>query len=304
MDIEDFRLFCAAVDHGSIAAAARAFDLSASMASRRIAALEENLGAKLLLRTTRSLVPTEAGEVLLGWARSAVVDWSRMRDEIGAMQGRASGLVRLATNDYAASAYLPAILAGFAERQPDVRVAISIAQEPARLLDGVCDIAVHAGRRPDADLVGRRIYEYSRRLVAAPAYLASRSTPRVPGDLAQHRCLTHTVSEPAEWTFEAADGTLHAQRIPSHMSCDSWTMLLALAVAGVGIARLSDSLVRQPIAEGRLVELLPRMRSVYADGDPPAMWVLVAHRTVPLRTRLLADYIAQELLALHRTGRR
>jgi len=304
MDIDDLRLLCAAADHGSIAAAAREFGLSASMASRRIAALEDRMGAKLLLRTTRSLAPTEAGEALLNWARSAIIDWSRVRDEIGAMQGKASGLVRLATNDYAASAYLPSILASFSKRQPDVRVAISIAQEPARLLDGACDLAVHAGRRPDAELIGRRIYEYSRRLVASPAYLAGRPAPKTPAEVSQHLCLTHTMSEPAEWTFEAADGTLHAQRIHSHMSCDSWTMLMALAVAGVGIARLSDSLVRQPIADGRLVELLPHMRCVYADGDPPAMWVLVAHRAVPLRTRLLADHIAQELLALHRSNRR
>ncbi|MCZ0733699.1 LysR family transcriptional regulator [Phreatobacter sp. AB_2022a] len=304
MDLDDFRLLCAAVDRGGIAPAARECGLSPSMASRRIAALERTMGAKLLLRTTRSLAPTEAGEALLSWARSALVDWGRVRDEIGAMQGQAAGLVRLATNDYAASAYLPAILASFARRQPEIRVAISIAQEPARLLDGACDLAVHAGRRPDAELIGRRIYEYSRRLVAAPSYLASRPAPRTPAEVARHLCLTHTVSEPSEWTFEAADGTLHAQRIHSYMACDSWTMLLELAVAGIGIARLSDSLVRQPIAEGRLVELLPHMRSVYADGDPPAMWVLVAHRSVPLRTRLLADHIAQELLALHRSNRR
>ncbi|WP_439573923.1 LysR family transcriptional regulator [Phreatobacter sp.] len=304
MDLDAFRLFCAVVDRGSIAAAARECGLSPSMASRRITALEEAIGARLLLRTTRSLAPTEAGLTLLSWARGALLDWNRMRDEIGAMQGQASGLVRLATNDYAASAYLPTILASFARLQPDVRVAVSIAQEPARLLDGMCDLAVHAGRRPDADLVGRKIYEYGRKVVASPAYLDGRDTPLKPADIARHLCLTHNVSEPAEWTFEDPDGVLHVQRVHSHMSCDSWTMLLALALQGIGIARLSDSLVRGPLADGRLVELLPHMRSVYADGDPPAMWVLAADRAMPLRVRLLADHIASALLQLHRTGRR
>lgn len=300
MDIDSIRVFCAAVEFGSIAAAAREIGTSASMASRRISSLEEELGAPLLLRTTRSLVPTDAGTTLLEWARSALSDWNRVRDEIGAMHGQAAGLVRLATNDYAASTFLPKLLASFATKQPGIRIAISIAQEPATLLAGSCDIAVHAGRRPDADLVGRRLYEYARRLVASPDYLSRQGTPRKPSDLSTHRCLAHTVSEPTEWTFEARDGSLKVHRVHAHLSCDSWTMLLALAEASVGIARLSDSLVQDAIEEGRLVELLPDMRCVYADGDPPAMWVLLAQRDVPLRIRLLADHIAQGLIDLRK----
>uniref|UniRef100_UPI0013D3DF14 LysR family transcriptional regulator n=1 Tax=Enterobacter cloacae TaxID=550 RepID=UPI0013D3DF14 len=75
------------IDRGSIAAAAREFGLSPSLASRRLTALESEFGAKLLLRTTRSLAPTEAGIALLAWARPALFDWNKMRDEIGAMQG-------------------------------------------------------------------------------------------------------------------------------------------------------------------------------------------------------------------------
>ncbi|MBN8945427.1 MAG: LysR family transcriptional regulator [Rhizobiales bacterium] len=300
MDIDAFRLFCTVIDRGSIAAAAREFGLSPSLASRRLTALESEFGAKLLLRTTRSLAPTEAGIALLAWARPALFDWNKMRDEIGAMQGQASGVVRLATNDYAAAAYLPSILTSFAKRQPDVHVAISITQEPARLLDGACDLAMHAGRRPDANLVGRRIFGYRRRLVASPAYLASHPAPQTPADLARHLCLTQTVSEPSEWAFEAADRSLHSERINSHISCDSWTLLVALAKEGLGIARLAEELVHEALAAGELIELLPHLKCVYPDGDPPAMWVLVAHRAVPLRTRLLADHIAQELLLLHR----
>jgi molybdate transport repressor ModE-like protein len=302
MDLDALRLLVAVAEQGSIAGAARQVGISASLASRRIAALEAEVGARLLLRTTRSLAPTEAGKALLRWAREAVADWAQLRDEIGALEGRAAGLVRIATNDYAASAYLPPILVGFAAWQPEIRISVSIALEPVRLLDGACDVAIHAGRRPAADLVGRRIYAYPRRLVASPDYLRGRPRPLKPGDLAQHRCLTHTVSEPAEWCFEAADGTITGHPVRSHFACDSWVMLRELALAGAGVARLSDSLVRPALADGRLMELLPEYRSVYADGDPPAMWVLFAHRRLPLRTRLFADYVAERLLALHRAA--
>jgi DNA-binding transcriptional LysR family regulator len=300
MDLEALRLFVAVAEQGSIAGAARLIGISPSLASRRITALEGEIGARLLLRTTRSLATTEAGTTLLRWARGAVADWTELRDEIGALHGRASGLVRIATNDYAASAYLPDILSGFTEWQPEIRISVSIALEPIRLLDGACDLAIHAGRRPDSDLVGRRLYEYQRRLVAAPAYLARRPLPENPPDLAQHRCLTHTVSEPGEWCFEDAAGGIIGQPVRSQVASDSWIMLRELALSGAGVARLSDSLVREAIAAGRLVELLPGYRSIYADGDPPAMWVLFAHRRLPLRTRLFADYVAEQLLSRHR----
>ncbi|WP_426960078.1 LysR family transcriptional regulator [Muricoccus radiodurans] len=300
MEFDGLRLFVAVIEHGSIAGASRQLGLSPSLASRRIAALESRMGARLLLRTTRSLVATEAGQALFAWARGTVADWNRLNEEIGASQGRVSGLVRIATNDFAAAGYMPPIIAAFSLRHPDVSVSVSIALEPVRLLDGACDIAVHAGRRPDASLVGRRLYEYRRRLVASPAYLARHPAPGVPADLVRHLCLTHTVSEPTEWSFEAAGGTITTQPVRSHISCDSWTMLRELAIEGTGIARLSDTLVRRALAEGRLVELLPALRSVYADGDPPAMWVLFAHREMPLRARLFADHVVERLIALHR----
>jgi LysR family transcriptional regulator, transcriptional activator for dmlA len=303
MEIDAVRLFVSVVDHGSIAAAARAAGVSPSVASRRVAALESSLGALLLVRTTRSVAPTPAGATLLEWARKALMDWTMARERIAAMQGKASGLVRIASNDYAAATYLPSILADFAGLQPDVRVVISIAQEPAKLLAGACDLAIHAGRRPDADLVGRRIWEYSRRLVAAPGYVVRRRTPTSLAQLVEHSCLTHTVSEPGEWHFEDGLGKLQAVRVNAQMSSDSWGVLLELALAGAGVARLSDSLVREPIADGRLVTLLPEFRSVYPDGDPPAMWVLTAHRDLPLRIRLLADHISEGLLNYRRIHR-
>lgn len=300
MDIESLRLFVAVLDQGNIAGAARLLGLSPSLASRRITALETEVGTRLLLRTTRHLAPTEAGATLASWARGTVTDWARLSEQIGALQGRVSGLVRIATNDFAAASYLPTILAEFSGRHPEVSVSISIALEPVQLLQGACDIAIHAGRRPDASLVGRRLYEYRRRVVAAPGYLARLPAPAVAADLSRHLCLTHTVSEPTEWCFQSLrGGAIVTQQIRSHIACDSWTMLRALAIEGVGVARLSETLVRGPIAEGRLVELLPDMRSVYADGDPPAMWVLFADRRMPLRVRLFADHVMERLLAFH-----
>ena len=299
MDFDTLRLFVAAIDKGHIAPAARQFGISPSLASRRISALEAELGTRLLFRTTRSLAPTEAGAVLLTWARGAMLDWGRLSEELGALRGHVSGLVRIATNDFVTTSYLPSIIADFTAKHPDVSVSVSMAIEPARLLEGGCDIALHAGRRPDASLVGRRLFEYRRRVVAAPSYLAKYPAPEMPAALFDHRCLTHTVSEPGEWSFMEPEGALFTQPIRSHVSCDSWTLLTELAIKGAGVARLSDILVAAPIADGRLVELFPALRSVYADGDPPGLWILFADRAMPLRIRLFADHAIDHIRSRH-----
>ena len=86
-----------------------------------------------------------AGTALLGWARHAVTDWARIRDEIGAMQGRASGLVRIATNDYAASAYLPTLLASFAERQPTLEIHTSVLASSHLTAEHIIFIVIASG---------------------------------------------------------------------------------------------------------------------------------------------------------------
>ena len=296
MRLEVLQLLITAVQRGSVAAAARQLKLSPSLASRQISGLEDELGAKLLIRTTRSLVPTECGSRLLDWARVAVAGWETTRDDIGTLSNKPSGLIRFASTDYAGVSYLPQILGEFCRSYPDIRLSHSTAPEPVKLLDGTCDIVLHSGRRPSADVVGRKLWDFRRPLVASPAFFERFGPIDSPADLANVPCLTHQVSEPDIWCFETSDKKLIQQPITAHVTSDNWSTITGLALGGIGIARLSLNMTREFLAAGSLVEVLPRLRAVYSDGEPPAFWLLYAQHRPSARIRIFADYLITRLL--------
>jgi DNA-binding transcriptional LysR family regulator len=294
ININPLRLFVKVAETESISAAARQLDIAPSIASRQISALERAFKTKLLTRTTRRLSLTPAGATLLEWARSTVEGYEEVSDELGAMQQRPSGIIRLASNDYAAVTYLPSILQKFCTRYPEVRIQLSTSNDPSKLLASVYDLAIHAGRMPEANLIGRSFRQYRRRLCATPAYLNQKGKPRTPADLAGHDCLTHAASERLHWSFEH-EGEIVTQSIEPYFESDNYLVLKELVLKGVGIARLAEELVHEAIAAGTLVEVLPNYKCVYADGALPAMWMVFADRRILRRTRLLADFIIEEL---------
>lgn len=190
--------------------------------------------------------------------------------------------------------YLPSILQKFCAKYPEVRIQLSTSTDPTTLLTSVYDLAVHAGRMPDANLIGRRFRQYRRKLCATPGYLAHKGTPLSPADLVQHDCLTHASSERLHWSFEHGGETV-TQAIQPYVESDNYLVLKELALKGVGIARLAEELVQEHIASGVLVEVLADYKCIYADGGLPAMWIVFADRRVLRRTRLLADFIVEEL---------
>lgn len=287
-------LFVRIADTGSIAAAAREMDIAPSIASRQLASLERSFKTKLLTRTTRQLNLTEAGATLLEWARRVTTEYEQVSDELGTMQERPSGLIKLVSNDYASVTYLPAMLSKFCKKYPDVRIQLRTATVSTELVEGTCDLALYAGRMPNLSLVGRRVKEYKRRLCAAPTYIATKGKPKTAADLADHNCLTHSSSERTVWSFKIKNDVV-SQEIQPCIEADNYLVLSQLVQQGLGIGRLAESLTNRLFASGELIELLPDHQCVYADGGLPAMWLVFADRKILRRTRLLADFLTAEL---------
>ncbi len=288
------QLFVRIADSGSIAAGARSLDIAPSIASRQLASLERAFRTKLFTRTTRRLALTEAGKTLLEWARGITKSFEDISDELGAIQHKPSGIIRMASNDYAAVMFLPAILEKFCRKYPEIRVHLNTSNEPASLLDGVCDLALHAGRLPDINLVGRRIRQYRRILCASPAYIRRKGMPQHASDLTAHDCLVQINSERRAWSFERS-GEIVSQSIDAYIEVDNFLVLRELALKGLGIIRISESFVRNELKSGTLVEIMPEYKCVYADGSIPAMWLIYADRKLLQRNRLLADFLIKEL---------
>jgi len=290
--IELLRLFLEVADAGSISAAARRSNSSPSLATRKIAALERAFKVRLFERTTRSVKLTEPGRTALSWARDTLASYDVLSDDLASLIARPAGLVRIAINHYAATVYLPPILERFRQEYPDIRLSITATDSPVSMVQEGYDLAVHSGRVPDASVVGVRVNAFRRVLCAAPAYLERRGTPTRLEDLALHDCLVHSTNEPANWFFRRGN-RLMAQAIEPAIEADTHLLLIELVRRGLGIARISSNVVKDDLACGRLVELLPKFDSVYSNGELPGLWILYPNRKVLYRTRVLIDYLTQ-----------
>ena len=288
------RLFVLTAKHRSISAAAREENLTPSLATRRIAQFEAALGVRLFERTTRSIQLTEPGAIALRWAEQALQAQAQVMDELSAVQREPTGLVRLVVTRYAAAVQLPGLLADFSSMYPKIRLAITTTDSLVNLVEARYDLALHSGRVPDSSVVGHRLYQLTRVLCATPAYLHKRGTPTVPGELADHDCLAHSVNEPRHWFFRHGQRLL-SQTIEPFVEADDYTVLLELVRSSMGVARLALPLVKTDIDSGKLVQLMPQYKCVYPDGDLPGLWLLYPNRRVLRRTRLLIDHVSKNL---------
>jgi DNA-binding transcriptional LysR family regulator len=194
----------------------------------------------------------------------------------------------------AATTLLPPVLSEFCRLYPDIRLQLTTSNDPVALLKHDCELALHGGRAPDADVVCRRVLTYQRRLCASPAYMSGRVPLANVADLAAHNCITHVHGERTAWSFEH-NGLITTQPIEPYIECDNFQSIVQLVHAGLGIGRLAEALVGPEVQKGTLIDILPGYRCVYPDGGVAGTWLLFANRRILFRTRLLADFVARTL---------
>lgn len=292
--LEVLELFREVAIRENITAAGKEVGITASLASRRIAALELALDVRLFQRTTRRIRLTEAGERALEWAIEVIDSFGEMQNDLTSMTQKPRGLIRLAINHYAANNYLSTILTQFCDRYPEIVLSITTTDALVNLVDKGFDLAVHSGRIPDSSLVGLCIRDVRRVLCAAPNYIKKRGMPQSLSDLDAHACLVHSSQEPAHWFFRRAD-QIFSYSVRARVDVDSHSLLLELARNGLGIARIGYNIAKPEFDEGRLVHVLPDFDCVHDTGDRPGLWLMYPNRNLPYRTRLLADFLLENL---------
>lgn len=288
------RLFVQVAAKGSIAAAARELDVSPSLATRRLVALERALKTRLFQRTTRSVKLTEGGGIALRWATDALENYARVSDDLAAAEGRPAGLIRIAATEYAAMVVLPRFLAQFGVRFPQIRFSIATTDSIVKLVEEGYDVALHSGLVPDANVVGVRLRDVRRILCASPVYLRRRGVPSKLKDLTQHDCLVHGPTEPKNWFFKRRQ-RLTGQAVNAYVTLDDHLALVAMARSGLGIIRVSLNAVREDLHSGQLVQVLPEYECVYPTGELPGMWIMYPNRRLPFRTRVFVDALTRYL---------
>ena len=283
----DMAMFVTVVDAGGFSPAARQLKMSHSAISKRIQRLEDRLGTQLLMRTTRSMVLTEAGEKYLREARLILENIEAMEAAVGLYADAPRGTLRVsASHAFGQRQIVPAVVE-FMRAYPDLRIDLTLTDTIIDIRHERVDVAIRSAVLTDSSLIARKLASNDRLICAAPAYLRARGVPKEPIDLTIHDCLTlNFQSRFNEWEFRSASG--RKVSIGGGFTCNSVEALHAACLAGVGIARLPEFLVGPDLVAGRLVRLLddhrlPSESAIYAVRAPSDF--------VPAKTRAFIDFL-------------
>jgi DNA-binding transcriptional LysR family regulator len=254
--------FARVVDSGGFSAAGRRLNMSTTMVSNHIQALEDRLGARLLHRTTRKVSLTEVGKVYYDRCTQILADLEQADDIAGALQSTPRGTLRIYTATHIVP-FLSPVVAGFLSSYPDVKVDLTMGERAIDLIDEGFDIAVRLTPPPDSSLIVRSLATWRHVLCCSHDYLEKHGRPDQLSDLSNHNCLRH-VLYPYEdgWHFTDRDGAPASVKVSGNLVTNSGETLRVAALQGVGICLAAGFLVHDDLEANRLVRLLPEYRAV------------------------------------------
>jgi DNA-binding transcriptional LysR family regulator len=288
--LKQIESFVAVAAKGSLTAAAAAEGIAPAVVGRRIDALEERLGVKLLLRTTRRITLTHEGSAFLEDCQRLLVDLVNAEASVSAGGVKASGYLRITAPAGFGRRHVAPLVPGFVAQHPDVKVSLNLSDRLVDIVNEGFDCAVRVGDLPDSSLVSVRLADNRRLCVATPQYLARAGTPKHPSDLARHDCLTLSTdaSQTRGWAF-TLNGELTHLRLNGRLDCNDGQVLHDWCLAGLGIAWRSTWEVEHQVAAGTLISLLDEFAA-----PPNGIYALFPQRKhLPLRVRLWVDYLKQ-----------
>lgn len=290
--LQQLRVFIRAADSGSFSRAASELGLTQPSVSRVVSELEQRLGVKLLLRTTRQVTLTDAGVTLLERARAILADLDEAEDAARGIDSL-QGVVRLAAPVLYGTMRVVPHLPELLERHPGLRLSLTIADHFQDLVADGVDIAIRTGKLPDSTMGSRRLETIQRYIVAAPRYLEKRGIPQNPADLAEHDC----IGGPGgfglnSWVF-TREATVTSVNVSGRVQTLSGPGVISSVLAGMGIAMSSHLACREAIKSGALVRLLGDyalapvdVTAVFPQGPRPSP-----------KVRAIVDFLATRIAA-------
>ena len=295
IDPNDLLIFVRVVDEGSFTAAADRLGLPKSTVSRRLSQLEERLGERLLLRTTRRLNITEFGSALLEHARQVETEVGAVAALAENRQARPSGRLRVSMPNDFANLLLTDMLAAFSALHPAVTLELDLSPRRVDLLGENFDLAIRMGALPDDTLLAaRRLADFPSGLYASPGYVAEHGEPSAPEELCRHSALRLLArsGEPIGWTL--LHGSERWEGVPpGSITANSPELLIRFARAGTGIAAVPDYFAAPYVRRGEL-------QRVMADWHLPSItaWaVFPGRKLMPAKTRAFLDMLQAAFVA-------
>jgi DNA-binding transcriptional LysR family regulator len=286
--LKQIEAFSSVALRGSLSAAARAEGVTPAIIGRRLDALEQRLGVKLLLRTTRKVTITFEGQAFLEDCQRLLNDLANAEAAVSMGGVRAGGHLKLSAPAGFGRQHVAPLVGEFMRANPEVTVNLNLSDRLVDLINENIDCAIRIGEMTDSSMISVRLGEMRRMVVASPAYLVAHGVPRTPDDLAAHNCLS--LGQQRGWVFrDPENGQSDTRKVAGTFECNDGAVLHEWALAGKGLAWRSLWEVGRDLKEGRLASVLDAWQAppmgIYA--------VFPQRRYLPLRVRLFIDLLKE-----------
>ena len=295
MQTSDIRIFLAAVSAGSLSAAGRQLGIGPMQVSRRLAVLEEELGVRLLHRTTRAIALTAEGEAFLPYANTMTDAEQSARRELSPSSATVSGVLRLTAPSVFGQTMVLPVLGALLERHPELRVDLDLSDRVVDIVGQGLDLALRVATLEDSELVARRIVGNPRVICASPRYLQRHGMPARLADLDDHQCIVlHAIPR---WPL-IVDGELQRRRVNARVTTSNVDAARTAAIQGLGLAMLAYWDVHRQLGDGELLGVTLEDATM----EDLSVWaVMPTRRYLPTRVKVFLDALEQALAAIPRT---
>ena len=279
--------FVAVVESGSFTQAALRLSTSVANVSRRVAVLEERLGVKLLLRTTRKVSMTEAGQTYFQQCRLLIEGLEQAERTVTEMQQTPQGKLKVTAPVTYGEHKIAPLLHQLLLQYPQLELELVLTNQKLDLIEQGVDVAIRLGQLEDSSFIARKLDNRQLYVCATSEYLERHGVPHTLSELSQHQCLVGTYDH---WRFKE-EAHSRSIKVKGTVSCNSGVVLLDAALRGMGLVQLPDYYVRQYLNSGELIEVLAQYRDT-REG----VWALYPqNRHLSAKVRLLVDHLAENL---------
>lgn len=284
--LEDMQIFVSTVDAGSFTAAADKLGLSKQFISRRIMALEERLGGRLLIRTTRKLSVTDTGRAYYERALKIIDEVNDAEQLVSSENTSPRGSLRISAPVSFGTLHLGPAIARFMAQCPDVAIELDLSDRFVDIVGEGYDMAIRIGHLADSSLVARHITPVQMVTCASPAYLKAHGKPKTPQDLKDHECLLYGHGRSVEWVF-AEKGKALRVPVKGRLRANNGELASMAAIEGLGIILLPTFIVGEALCAKKLVTIL----DAYAPPPLNIYAVYPQHRQSSLAVKVFSDFL-------------
>lgn len=284
------RAFIRVVQIGSFSAAARETNTSQATISKRVAALEAQLGVKLMMRTSRDHSLTEAGAEFYEKCVAILTELEEAESDARSRVASPRGLLRVTTAFPLGRLLIAPLLTDFLSRYPEIKLDLALSDSHVDLTREGFDIAIRAQKLQDSSLNARELFKNPMFLIASPSYLKQHGVPRTPEELVDHNCIVYSeLSTQNSWHFTHENNDISVQ-VNGNFQCDNGDTILTAAVAGVGFAVLPYWMIKSHLDAGELQVVM----SDFQPSTLPVNAVYPHSRYLPLKVRCFIDFLIEE----------